>query len=105
MSLTPPFGIVMWYTLVHLNGSIGAFYSLLKLNGVLNTLYSIWPTPYDPYTWKLILGFMAFELALMRIVPGEKFLGPVTATGNVPVYKSNGFRCFIISGIELNTNK
>jgi len=45
-----------------------------------------------------ILGvFAGFELALMRLVPGAVFRGPVSAGGNVPVYTANGFQCFLIT--------
>lgn len=45
-----------------------------------------------------ILGsFAAFQLALMRLVPGKVYRGPVTSAGNVPVYNANGFQCFVIT--------
>lgn len=99
MTLCPPFGIILWYILTQLNGSIVEFLYLIQSDGFLTTLQSIWPSPFDVYTWKLILSFMAFELCLMRLVPGKDFYGPVTPGGNTPVYKANGLQCFTISVI------
>ena len=31
----------------------------------------------------------------MRLLPGARFVGPVTANGNVPVYKANGVLAFV----------
>ena len=45
----------------------------------------------------ILLIWSAFQLALMRLVPGKKYLGPTTAAGNVPVYTANGFQCFAIT--------
>ena len=45
-----------------------------------------------------ILGtFAAFQLALIKLVPGKTFHGPVTPAGNVPRYTANGFQCFVIT--------
>jgi 7-dehydrocholesterol reductase len=46
---------------------------------------------------KILLSYAAFELLLMRVVPGKTYKGPVTPAGNVPVYTANGFQCFIIT--------
>jgi len=43
----------------------------------------------------MILIFTVFELALMRLLPGKTFYGPITPKGNVPVYKENGVLAFI----------
>jgi len=43
---------------------------------------------------------MAFELCLMRLVPGKPFYGPVTPGGNIPVYTANGVQCFAITVIS-----
>lgn len=36
---------------------------------------------------KVILAFGAFEAALLVAVPGERYLGPLTPSGNRPLYK------------------
>jgi 7-dehydrocholesterol reductase len=33
----------------------------------------------------------------MRLLPGARFVGPVTANGNVPVYKANGVAAFVVT--------
>jgi len=33
----------------------------------------------------------------MIYVPGQKFLGPKTHNGNVPVYKANGLQCYVLT--------
>src|SRR5260370_17859747 len=45
-----------------------------------------------------MIGILAVvELALMRLLPGARFVGPVTANGNVPVYKANGVAAFVVT--------
>jgi 7-dehydrocholesterol reductase len=51
----------------------------------------------DVFAWKIIAIFMGFQLLLMRLIPASEFRGPVTATGNVPVYKANGFSVYLIT--------
>lgn len=63
------------------------------------TVLTIWQ-PYfwgSAVAWKIILVFTVFELALMRILPGKTFNGPITPKGNVPVYKDNGVLAFIVT--------
>ena len=75
------------------------------LPGVLDALHEVAASPvsfvlqdaFDPTAWKIIGTYMAFELLLMRLMPGEEFLGPISPCGNVPVYKLNGVKCFLFS--------
>jgi 7-dehydrocholesterol reductase len=60
-------------------------------------MQEVWPTPFDPYVWKMIAAYSAFELALMRFVPGKEFKATVTASGHVPVYIANGFQSYLIT--------
>jgi 7-dehydrocholesterol reductase len=69
--------------------------------GLFTTFYDLWPTPFDKESWMLILGYMAFELALMRLIPGKRFEATVTATGHVPVYNANGIQCYVITVLTL----
>jgi len=67
--------------------------------GLFATLGIIW-TPFffgSTTAWKIIGCFAAFELFLMKVVPGKPFLGPITPKGNVPIYKANGVACFLIT--------
>ena len=75
------------------------------MQGVLDALQELRRNPvdfvfrdaFDPTAWKIIAAYSGFELLLMRLVPGETFLGPISPCGNVPVYKLNGVKCFFLS--------
>jgi 7-dehydrocholesterol reductase len=43
---------------------------------------------------RMLLVFVAFQLALMRLMPGREHRGPVSPSGHVPVYKANGLQSF-----------
>lgn len=43
---------------------------------------------------KALAIFTAFQIVLMRVMPGKLFLGPVTPMGNTPEYTANGLQCF-----------
>lgn len=45
----------------------------------------------------MIFSYMAFELFLMKFVPGKEFRATVTPSGHVPIYKANGMQCYIIT--------
>ncbi len=92
----PPTVFIFWYTNVYLGGSFSEFWDLISQQGFINTLYQIW-SPYffgSPTAWKMIAVFGIVELFLMRFLPGKEFRGPITPSGNVPVYKSNGILAF-----------
>lgn len=92
----PPFALLMWYTNTTLNGSLYALWQMLLHQGVFTTVYHIWQ-PYlfgSATAWKIIFLFAIFELALMHLLPGKKFHGPLTPKGNIPEYKANGVAAF-----------
>lgn len=91
--------MLAWYTSTQLGGSFEQLFQLFYENGVISTIYRIWsPVFFGTATaWKIICIFSAFELLLMRVVPGKAFKGPVTPEGNVPVYKANGVACYFIT--------
>ena len=97
--LCPPAVFIFWYVSTALDGSFLAFWQMASDQGVFNVIRSIWfPLFFGSTTaWKIILYYGAFQLLLMRIVPGKPWLGPVTPKGNTPVYKDNGMACFIIT--------
>lgn len=111
MSVTPCFGIVFYHVMAQHNGNVMEFVNDVSLfinntndktttgtiNTILTFLYSIWPTPFDMDTWFMIGSFLAFELILMKIVPGKMFTATVTPAGHRPVYKANGTACYIIT--------
>lgn len=97
--LCPPAVMLFWYTNTHLGGSFLSLAHFFVDEGFLSALWQIWG-PYffgSKMAWLLIFSFMSFQLLLMKIVPGKKFLGPVTPRGNIPVYKSNGISCYSIT--------
>ncbi|KTD61462.1 7-dehydrocholesterol reductase [Legionella santicrucis] len=95
----PVFVMLMWYTNTQLEGSLLALWNLMLQKGFSQSIYSIWQ-PYfwgSAIAWKIILVFIVFELALMRVLPGKIFHGPISPKGNVPVYKDNGLFAFIVT--------
>ena len=99
IALCPPLVILFWYACSHLGGSLVELYALFRTLGFLKALWMIWgPVFFGSKTaWIMIFTFMASQLLLMRLVPGKRFLGPVTPQGNVPVYKANGPACFALT--------
>ncbi|DAZ96312.1 TPA: hypothetical protein N0F65_008436 [Lagenidium giganteum] len=91
MATTPVVAVLIVHLFVVHGGSIQSFLAAKE------SLRAIWPTPFDPTAWKLIGAFMGTQLVLMRVVPGKTSYGPITPGGNTPVYKANGFQCFMLS--------
>ena len=71
--------------MVHADGSILQTLSYLKQNG-LQGFIDIWPRP-TATAWKLIGCYAAFEAALQLFLPGKTVEGPISPTGNRPIYK------------------
>jgi 7-dehydrocholesterol reductase len=88
----PPAVMLIWYTLVYLDGSLANLWTLFAEQGFWTTLTRAWgPVFWGSKTAWTILGvFAAVQLAFMRLLPGKMFKGPITPEGNVPVYKANG---------------
>jgi len=104
--LCPYFVITLWFVCKHCNGSLLELSNKILLEGPFCMSSSV--NLFNPIAWKVIFSYMAFELLLMRIVPGKTFHATVTATGHVPVYKANGVLCYLISiavlfGLEFYT--
>jgi 7-dehydrocholesterol reductase len=99
LSLCPPMVFIVWYINTQLDGSFENFGQMVLTLGLIPTIAKIWGPVFFGSTaaWKIIGCFAAFELLLMRVVPGKPFLGPVTPKGNIPVYKANGTACFFIT--------
>jgi 7-dehydrocholesterol reductase len=99
ISVCPPTALLVWYTHTQLGGSISALLALFASDGFFTTLGKIWwPVFFGTKTaWELIAVFAAVEAVLMRVLPGKEFLGPITANGNVPVYKANGVLAFTVT--------
>jgi 7-dehydrocholesterol reductase len=99
MTAPPLFIFVLWHLQFHCNGDLTVFWNFVMSDEF--TFYgnkkSLIPSPFDPTAWKMILGFSALELTLMKVVPGEVFRATVTPKGNIPIYIANGFQCFVIT--------
>ncbi len=95
----PPFAMLMWYTAANLDGSFLKLWDAIRGQGLFQLLYQVWiPHFFGSATaWKLIGVFAALQLALMRLVPGRKYKGTVTAKGNVPEYVDNGLATYLIT--------
>ena len=97
--LCPAFVMLLSFTAVKLEGSPLALLHEIQKKGFWSVLYSAW-VPYmfgSAAAWKFIIPYAAFELVLMRILPGKLAKGPVTPTGHVPVYKANGMLAYLVT--------
>jgi 7-dehydrocholesterol reductase len=95
----PPFAMLLWHTHVHLGGSLQLLLAEMAARGPFSVIRDAWwPVFFGSRTaWAMLGAYAAFELALMRLLPGREFRGPVTPAGNVPVYKANGPLAFAIT--------
>ncbi len=97
--LCPAFAMVLSYTIVKLNGSPYALFVMVKSEGLVELLNNAW-LPYifgSKVAWGYILPYAAFQLILMRILPGRETKGPITPAGNIPVYKANGLLSYFVT--------
>ncbi len=99
VAVCPPFAMLMWYTNVHLDGSFMRLGEEVMSRGLFTLIYGVWaPVFFGSATaWKMIGIFAALQLALMRLLPGKKYHGTITANGNVPEYRDNGLASYIIT--------
>ncbi|MBA4695955.1 MAG: 7-dehydrocholesterol reductase [Legionella sp.] len=97
--LCPPFVMLMWYTNTQLGGSLSTMFAQIQAQGLWTAIHQV-ASPYwlgSTLAWKMITGFICFELLLMRFLPGKIFQGPLTPKGNTPIYKENGLSAFLIT--------
>ncbi|KAM7513751.1 hypothetical protein LguiA_003334 [Lonicera macranthoides] len=95
LSLCPPFVILLWYTMVHADGSIYQTFDYLRQHG-LQGFIDVWPRP-TAIAWKIIAAYAAFEAALQLLLPGRRVEGPISPAGNKPVYKANGLAAYAVT--------
>ena len=62
-----------------------------------STILSILPSPVDSEALSMIACFMAFQLMLLKLMPGKDFVATVTPAGNRPVYPANGMASFVVT--------
>lgn len=95
VALTQPFACVMVWVGKELKGDFTAFGRMLlsdPIGSIRGCFYDI-----TEEAVAVVLVFVAFQIALMKLVPGGTSYGPVTKTGHVPEYHSNGLQCFFIT--------
>lgn len=97
MVFTPIFCLTFWYTCYYHQGSLLELYNDYQSSEFTEFLGRLWPTPFDPFVCKMIFSYMSFELALMKLIPGKLFVANPTSSGHIPVYKANGFQCYILT--------
>lgn len=93
--LIPPSVMYLWYAAVHCDGSLTELARQLAERGP----GIVWShvTIANPAVYAAILGFCAFQVLLMRLMPGPKAYGTETPTGHVPEYTDNGFACYLVT--------
>lgn len=91
--------ILTWYTTVELDGSIKELFEIMFEEGFFAVLSHAWGPIFfgTALSWTMIFGFAAFQIVLMKLLPGKKVEGPVTPKGNIPVYKANGIFAFLLT--------
>jgi len=89
----PPFAALLWVIITHYDGSV-----LAALRGSPIELLVKFPTP-SLTAVAMLLGWLGFQLVLLRVLPGKRHLGPVSPRGNQPEYRLNGIAAFIVTHI------
>lgn len=98
MITTPIFLFVIYHMIIKYDGAFSLYLEhLQQVTDWKAELWEVLPTPFDCYAWKMIASFMAFELFLIKFLPGKIFRATVTPTGHVPVYIANGFQSYVVS--------
>lgn len=96
----PPLLILyLYYAIVHGDGSVAFLLQLWTKDGFIRTTVSV-ASPYflgSRFAWKVLGCYAAFELILMRVLPGQNKSGPPSPTGHVPVYRANGTQAYCVT--------
>ena len=95
----PVFVTVLWYTSTHCGGSFSVLCYEFIQRGLFATLYGILKNInfLNPIVYTFLFLYIAFQVLLMKFVPGKIVYGPITQKGNQPIYKDNGFCCYVIT--------
>jgi 7-dehydrocholesterol reductase len=97
--MIPNLVILIWYASVRCDGSFLELLRRIYENGPIGFLFRLWTSvdAFSPLSSAVIFGYSAWALLLMIVVPGRRTEGPMTAKGNVPIYKDNGFACYSLT--------
>lgn len=101
MLFTPIFCLTFWLVCEKHDGSFTSLYQYIVDNGVQQYIKDVFPSPFNPKVWKMLLSFMGFELLLQGFVPAKEFRASVTPSGHVPVYIANGVESYLITTAAL----
>ncbi len=88
----PPAIVAVWIAAVHLDGSILRLFSAEGWAA----LVAHWPWP-SLRAASILAIFAVFQALLLLLLPGKAIPGPVTAKGNVPMYKENGPLAYVLT--------
>ncbi|GHF53286.1 7-dehydrocholesterol reductase [Streptomyces mashuensis] len=83
--VTPPVVLLLWTLVAAFDGALRPLLAPAQWPALVAALPR--PTLRAAFT---IAGFVAFEAALLRLLPGPRRYGPVTPAGVRPVYRANG---------------
>nr|KAG5710282.1 hypothetical protein BaRGS_008998 [Batillaria attramentaria] len=101
ITFVPNLVMMLWFAAVHCDGSYACLGNVFRERSLVGGLQHIWShvhTPSAPIVW-IVAGYSVFALIIMRVLPGKTVYGPLTPKGNIPVYKDNGFACFVVTMI------
>ena len=91
--------MLLWYTSVKCDGSFLILLQKFKAIGCIELLSDIWLNVNvgSAIVSCILLGYITFAAILQILLPGPRVTGPITPKGNIPVYKDNGFYCFLVT--------
>jgi 7-dehydrocholesterol reductase len=92
LALTPFIALVLWVVVYHHGGSLEGFVADFRWESFVDEL----PRP-TLAALRTVLGWVAFQAALLWLLPGERFEGPPTPQGNAPVYRRNGVLAWAVT--------
>lgn len=95
----PVFVTLLWYTSTRCGGSFSILCYEFLQHGLFATLYEILKNInfLNPVVYTFLFLYIAFQVLLMKLVPGKIVYGPITPKGNQPIYKDNGFYCYVVT--------
>lgn len=96
---SPNIVILLWYIVAKCDGSWMRLFEMFAAEGFIGGITRIWLDIHiaSPISVGIIVGYMLWALLLQVVVPGPRVEGPVTPKGNIPIYRDNGFSCFVLT--------
>lgn len=89
----PPFAALLWVIITYYDGSV-----LTALGSPPMEVLAKIPMP-SVRAAAMLLGWLGFQLLLLRVLPGKRHLGPISPRGNQPEYRLNGIAAFVVSHV------